>query len=241
MKDNNLTSPNVLSTGNSRILNRTGTCPRTIHYSMPKRDNRFEYQNLSSLQNYNPTIELRGTLNIRATPSTSKKEVENFRKMNVKNLPDTKRTLIPEANKEPDTREDFKRSKSVANMKKSIIPPGNLDFIMTRTDIGDKITPTTKHTYQRKGTSDVFCLQENRKYEPPKKVLHYNEFSKYTDTTQITYLPGGKKRFAGEIKDDEEFKKFSKKATFDISCQNKIQKDFNSNISCLRSVTPVSI
>lgn len=257
----------------SKILNRTGTNPRTIHYSQPKRDVRFDYQDPSMLQIYNPTIELKGTLNIRPNSNlrftniigdTSltnktftepysivkiKPEVNNFRRINLKNLPDTKRTLVPERNKE-DKDEIFLRSKSFINLKKpNIITSDNLKSVLANENTDTSCNNKDKNIYRGKKIitcnkkSNVFdnkaennlneCLQH-------KKQKLYNNYSKYNTTTQIANLPGGIKRNNTEIKDDEDFKKFSKKPAFDKSCQAKLKMDFDSKISCLRSATPVN-
>ena len=84
-----------------RKLSRSGTEAKIIHYTMPKNDKRFLYQDHKYLQEFNPTIELTGNLNIGVKKYIEPKEINNFRRINLKNLPDTKRTLVPELINEP--------------------------------------------------------------------------------------------------------------------------------------------
>ena len=64
----------------SKSLSRTGTAPRTIHYSQSKQESRFEYQNKQSLQMRNPSIELKGTLNIKTKENPNQnKEIDPFK------------------------------------------------------------------------------------------------------------------------------------------------------------------
>lgn len=234
-----------LNTSTGKILSRAGTTSKIIYYSQTKNDNRFAYQSPKRLQVQNPAIELRGTLNIRpktATKPQTQEETNPFRKMKTKELPDTKRTLVSTLNIEPQNREEMIRSKSVLNLKKNPnqIHTGNLESLLTRTDTCEKITDKTKQVRNTKLNSDIFNLQENRKFQEEKRILHYNEFHKYTETTQIYGLPGGKKREGNDVRDDEDYKKFVKKAQIDDACKIKINKDYNSSVSCLNPKTPVS-
>ena len=233
-----------LNTSTARCLTRTGTQSKTIYFSQAKTNNRFDYQSPKKLQTQNPSIELRGTLNIRnkSTNKVNQEEVNPFRKMNLRNLPDSKRTLNPTLNYEPDNREEIIRSRSVLNLKKNpqAVNNGNIESILTRNQTNERITVQSKNINNKKPVSDIFNLQDSRKFAEPKKLLHYNEFHKYTDTTQIYSLPGGKKREGNDIRDDEDYKKFVKKAQIDYACKIKINKDYNSNVSCLNPSTPVS-
>lgn len=228
---------NSSSLTGGRSMSRTGTAPRTIHYSLPRNDTRFEYQNSKHLQVHNPSIELKGTLNIRAVSGVKQdREYEPFRKMNVKCIPDTKRTLNPSYNTEP---KEITRSKSVGLLKKmnsnaNMLAPGNMENLFTRTDNCQRVTDKPKNVNKNRFESNVLANQDLRKYEPPKKILHYNEFSKYTDTTQILHLPGGQKRTCSEIRDDEDYKKFSKKGEVELSSKIKQSLDFKSQVDCLK-------
>jgi len=214
----------------SKSLSRAGTCSKIVYYSHSKSDNRFEYQNQEKL-NYNPSIELKGTLHRPKTSYSVNKQnnIDKFRKMSIKNLPDSKRTIIPSLNNESEN--ENKELKIQNKIKKNNNNPNFLKsniFIFNEEINNQKL----RHINERNSDSDIFNL---KKYENlnqiPKRILHYNEFHKYTDTTQVYNLPGGKKRIETDIKDDEKYLKLNKRRN--ESHKVKMNSDYLSNVSCL--------
>lgn len=217
-------------------FSRSGTTSKIIHYSQPKMDRRFNYQDQKSLQVYNPTIELTGNLNIptKSTILNNNVEFDAFRKVKVKNLPDSKRTLVPELNSE---KKEIPRSKSSLNVKvnrdvtKRVLNPEENDYSNFLNDCGktNKYPSKCNLEYQK---STVFSTNPN---DCPgvKSHIKFNEYSKYNNTTQITYLPGGAKRTQNEINDDQKFIKGQLTRGTGKSAQKKIDVDYRSNISCL--------
>jgi len=59
---------------------------------MSRSERKFEYQQKNPI---NTNVELRGNLSRRA-PGPEYQEFNQFRKMNVHELPDSKRTMVPE-------------------------------------------------------------------------------------------------------------------------------------------------
>jgi hypothetical protein len=206
----------------SKSLSRAGTNSKTIYYSNSKSNNRFDFQNQDKLKIYNPSIELKGTLN---RPSSYNKknntnEIEKFRKIKIIDIPNTIRTINPSYNTEFENKKSLVRNKTNPNFLKTNI------FVSEGTN--NSIIPKSQ---RKENMSDIFNIQNNTNSEQtPKKILHYNEFHKYTDTTQIFHLPGGKKRCETEIKDDGKLK-FNKSNNNDFKI--KVNKDYLSNVSCL--------
>lgn len=209
-----------------RKLSRSGTEVKIIHYTMPKNDKRFLYQDHKYLQEFNPTIELTGNLNIGVKKYIEPKEINNFRRINLKNLPDTKRTLVPELNNEP-----IKRCKSSINIREentNQVNRGNIQQIINKTELEKNITEKPKKCYY-----DVNKDKKNNENDSHKSCIKFNQYSKYNHTTQITYLPGGCKRNQNEISDDKMImNNHSNKGTNNIY-QKKLESDYRSKISCL--------
>lgn len=222
-----------------KSYSRSGIPTNTIHYTQPKTDNRFAYQKPAQLKTYDPSIELKGNLNI--TPKTTKSgvvEFDPFRKMNLKNLPDTTRTLVPDKNLETETSKCFLRSKSSTNLTKT----NHKSFVsegVTQNFQNTQIFYEEKKAYTRKvitnNSNGIFS--GDNKGEPIKFNKKFNDYSKYNQQTQITFLPGGSKRNQKEIIDDQHEIKNQTTGKVDKSCKQKIETDFRSNISCLPSST----
>lgn len=223
---------NIKSSNNNSAI-RTGTESKTIFFSQAKREDRFNYRNPQSLHILNPTIQLNGNLSKR-TPGhsndkvtylvTENKDYNPFRKVELKKLPDTNRTIVP------CKKQEIERSKSAVHIgKKQIAPPTIVNEVIKTDDAHMNYEQSVKVTYSKKFLSNVFRAQENRKFEIPKKMNHYNEYSKYTTTTQIVNLPGGRKRDTSEINDD----RAANRSFCDDTKRKKFEKDFESRVSCL--------
>ena len=207
-------------------MNRSGTSSKIIHYTMPKNEKRFMFQDKASLQQYNPAIELKGKLNIFKKPETSLKEAkeEPFRRMNLKNLPDSRRTLVPELNGE----QTIIRAKSSLNMRIDQ-NPGNFASMINRTQEERNVTNNPKKIFEGQNNNSTLGVEPSKII---KSSIKFNEYSKYNQTTQITHLPGGNKRKENDINDDNLTKKRN-----DKSSNKKIETDYKSNISCLPATT----
>jgi len=236
-----------------RKLNRSGTSLRIIHYSMPKNEERFMYQDYKKLQNYNPAIELKGNLQIQSNKNNFcayayntnkvntnigqlKTEADQFRKVNIKNFPNSKRTLVPELISTKDSEKwSLPRSKSTLNVKKNEMLYHRNDE--NKSNILNTQTKVTQHSkkcfYKKLGEDENFL---NDTLNKQKSVIKFNEYSKYNKSSQITNLPGGIKRGMNEIRDDETY---IRKTTHNTgkSVQRKIESDYKSNITCLPSST----
>lgn len=216
-------------------LSRTGTTNKVIHYSQPTIENRFNYQDPKSLLIQNPAIELKGTLNIPAKPiNLNDTDFDPHRKVKVKNLPDSKRTLVPDLNHES---QEVPRSKSSLNLKeirdvtKRVLNNDGNDY---SNYINNNCGQTKKYSsrcnldYQK---STVFKPPNDGPYVKPH--LKFNEFSKYSHKTQIANLPGGDKRMHTDINDDQKYIKEKLSRLSGKSTQKKIEIDYRSKVSCL--------
>ncbi len=214
-------------------IKRTGTNTKLIHYSQAKVENRFNYQDNKSLLIQNPAIELKGTLNIPVktlNSNSNESDYNPFRKMNLKILPNTNRTLVTELQEVP-------RSKSSLNLKE----PREV----TRRVLNDEGVNYTGYINNNCGQTKKYSSKCNLDYQkstvfkPPnqgpyvKPHIKFNEFSKYSQTTQVTNLPGGEKRLQTDINDDVKYIREKLVKGSGKSTQKKIEKDLNSNVSCL--------
>jgi len=183
---------------------------------------RFYFQNLKGLKSYNPCIELKGTLNIKINNNNIKKEEITYSKISLKKFPDSKRTLIPfyQENHDQNKRtESYSSSFTNPNFKKSNIIDSNQDLYI----------PKSKYQY-KKMTTEIYDIQENRKYIKPKLIKKYNNFSKYNFSSQIYSLPGKIKRESTEIHDDDLTYKYQKIFNLKDSIKYKINGIYKSDI-----------
>lgn len=206
----------------SKSLSRAGTNSKTIYYSNSKSNNRFDFQDQDRLKIFNPSIELRGTLKRASTNNKNNtNEIERFRKIKIIDMPNTIRTINPSYNTEFENKKPLLRNKT------------NPNFIKTNIFVSEGTTnnPIIPKSQRKENMSDIFNIQNNENLDnKSKKILHYNEFHKYTDTTQIFHLPGGKKRCETEIKDDG---KLIINKSNNNNFKIKVNKDYKSNVSCL--------
>lgn len=231
-------------------LNRSGTSSRIIHYSMPKYDQRFNYQDQRLLQNYNPNIELKGNLkpNKSTCNITNDKEVDPFRKVCLKNLPDSKRTINPEFDSE--YKPAYQRSKSSLGLRtlnnnnnnNNIISnnsnnTGVWNNMIDKTESETRVSSKCRRNNYVPIKSNVINYDDSNSNKVPftKPIIKFNEYSKYNKTTQITNLPGGAKREQAEINDDKKSMSHQIQRNIYKSTQKKIDVDYKSNISCLPS------
>lgn len=137
--------------------------------------------------------------------------------LNTSNNSDSRRTLIPSLNTETERKinpkPNFnKESKGFAYISK-------IDIISPKKKTNPKIYESQCFDY-KKNPKKPFCLTKKPKCQ----------FLRYSTTTQIVHLPGGLKRDANDIRDDDIplRKNFSS-----ISFKRREKNDINSNISCL--------
>lgn len=69
---------------------------------------------------------------------------------------------------------------------------------------------------------NTFNFTDKPRYEKPKSSIRMTAYEKYTNTTQITNLPGGTKRSADDINDDSHrsFRKCSNRKMINEHCSN---------------------
>lgn len=215
-------------------LARSGTTSKIIHYSMPKNDKRFIFQDPQSMQNYNPAIELKGHLNINNSKQVNENqnlEYNPFRKMNIKQLPDSKRTLVPQLNYEPSK---IVRSKSSLHLNKTE-DSNNFKIAISQQNYteNEQLKEKSKQRLNNKTYISNVLTNQNECSPYVKPTIKFNEYSKYNRTTQITYLPGGAKRNDTDISDDQTQIRNKIQRTSGKTLQKKIDVDYKSNISCL--------
>lgn len=181
---------------------------------------RFYFQNLNGLKNFNPCIELKGTLNIKNTNNPIQKEVVEYkRKVNKYENPNTIRTIFP-------TYEEEKYiSKTPSNIRKNI----NFEKSNITHSNQEPFIKKSKYTFKRM-PFEIYKIQEDRKYIKPKLCKKFNNLSKYNNSSQIYSLPGQIKRASDEIIDDDKSYKYRKFFQIKNSIQYKIKDLYKSEI-----------
>lgn len=179
---------------------------------------RFYFQNLNGLKNFNPCIELKGTLNIKNANTPIKKEIIEYkRKVNKYENQNTIISIFPTYEEEKNISKTPSNIRKNINFEKSNITHSNQEPFI-------KKTKTLKRM-----PFEIFKIQEDRKYIKPKLCKNFNNFSK-NNSSQIYSLPGKNKKESDEIIDDDKSYKYRKIFQIKNSIQYKIKDLYKSEI-----------
>lgn len=143
-----------------------------------------------------------------------------FRTIKLHRTPDSRRTIQPELS----TERIRPYTPSQESFRKFNRESPNFNYI---SNVGYNPSPRRTPLSLRTSFSSNFTEQTSRTHrETP--------FEKYTTTTQIYSLPGGVKRNAKEIRDDERIlRKFRGLISARECYKRKVQNEHNTNIACL--------
>ena len=172
----------------------------------------------------NNAVILEGKFKRKVSQQPRSTERKIFNKIKRLELPNSKRTLIPEMNPQPKI---TKPNRTCNNSFRFNTESPQFNYI---SKVDTKIPNKKANPKLFKSSILYNCPQEEnitkREYKP-------TLFEKYTTTTQIYNLPGGVKRIGTELNDDvNKCRSFYDNKSKE-SYRKKVINNYNSNISCL--------
>ncbi len=248
---NNPNNNNQVSNPNSNILNFfSGHSNSNFNFNNNNRPYDYSYE-YTNPKHKTETITLTGNLSQHPKPKASR-EVQQFSNISKFNLPDSKRTLIPQFQPISEKEKMLHKANSFYSNKLKGNTTGP-DFISYNGE---------KKYVPRKGAGKI--MQESTQMKKPRELRGNNLFQKYVQYSQINNIPGPD---IGKRLEDEELKEYEivgnndnndinneysnqknmkkkrggncsvisglSKNTEIESFQRKVFRDYNSNIACL--------
>ena len=208
---------------NSKIY-RAGYVPRVIFYSQSSKGHEYNYGNPVE------TITGKNSRHITQNCSAERKLFSNIKHHP---LPNSKRTIHPDYENDPQIQK-FNKAKKY-KWKNS-----TMDYTLCENE-NKKFKPTIKIYDKKNKTSDELDFNNNNETKninnKEKNTYSFYIKNKYDYNSEILNLPGGTKRRINDIKDDyDKNHKDKTKLNSTIDCFRK--RDFNnSKIECLKSLS----
>lgn len=208
---------------NSNQLTRKGLNPRLICYSMSFSPRKLEFLDPPTQQKY---PELKGNLKGKVT-LMRKDKTKEYRKFL---LPDTFRTTNPSPM-------DDTINQTI--IQSSVHSPSNIHSLTYKSMLYPTHYKSNRTSNRRnfmsscmENLNDSFSL--NVINNTSKRELKETSLIYYNNTTQIVALPGGVKREASLINDNQSFRNYQLKSSqSNKSLSYKISREYRSNVSCL--------
>ena len=214
--------------------------PKSKYYSIPSSERNFEFINPKSTN-----VEIKGNMR-HYKCQEERKEIKKFSNMNIHNLPNSKRTLIP--------------SYQPINNKENInhIAFSYYSNKFNSNSVGPDFIPKEEPQIQAQRKSAAQILQESSQPQNIKQLKPNILHKKYVESSQINNIPGPTimKRYENDKKINEDkiynnmssnivnYEKNNLKRKNSYVCRNtdiesfqrKVFRDYNSNIACLPGV-----
>ena len=201
---------------------RAGYTPRVIFYSQSSKGHEYDYGN--------PIVSITGK-GSRHIPQNISAERKLFSNIKYHQLPNSKRTINPENEKE---NQEIKR---LNKSKKYKWEKSTMDNTFSELEY-KKYKPVIKLCDKKNKTSEELNLNKsayNNKIE--KNTYSFYIKNKYDYNSEIVNLPGGSKRMVNDIKDDyDKNKKDVISCNSTINCFRKRNLN-NSKIDCLNHIS----
>ena len=203
---------------------RAGYTPRVIFYSQTAKGHEYNYGN--------PLVSITGKSS-RHIPQNNSEERKLFSNIKHHQLPNSKRTINPENEKENSEIKKLNKS-SIYRWQKCTMDN-------TFSELEDKkFKPVIKISNIKNKTSDELDINNN-KYNNKIDKNSYSFYikNKYDYNSEILNLPGGSKRGEKDIKDDyDKTKKDISACNSTINCFRKRNLN-NSKIDCLKNISNI--
>ena len=203
---------------------RAGYTPRVIFYSQTSKGHEYNYGN--------PIVSITGK-SFRHIPQNNSEERKLFSNIKHHQLPNSKRTINPENEKDNSEIKKLNKS-SIYRWQKSTMDN-------TFSELEDKkFKPVIKISNIKNKTSDELDINKN-KYNNKIDKNSYSFYikNKYDYNSEIINLPGGSKRGEKDIKDDyNKIKKDISACNSTINCFRKRNLN-NSKIDCLNHISNI--
>lgn len=199
-----------------------GSNPRLICYSMSFSPRKLEFLDPPTLQKY---PELKGNLKAKVS-SIRKEKTRHYKKFL---LPDTFRTTNP----------IIDDTTNQTLVQSSFHSPSNIHSITYKSTLYPNDSKLNRSSNRRNFMSS--CMENlNDSYNhnvinnTSKRELKETPLIYYNNTTQIVALPGGVKREASLINDNQSFRNYQLKSSqSNKSLSYKITREYRTNVSCL--------
>ena len=206
---------------NNNKMYRAGYTPRVIFYSQTSKGHEYNYGN--------PIVSITGK-GSRHIPQNTSAERKLFSNIKPHPLPNSKRTVNPENEKENSEIKKLNKT-SIYRWQKS-----SMDN--TFSGIEDKkYKPTIKISNIKNKTSDELAINKNKFNKIDKNTYSFYIKNKYDYNSEILNLPGGSKRGVNDIKDDYDKNMKDKMAcNSTVNCFRKRNLN-NSKIDCLNHIS----
>ena len=206
---------------NNNKMYRAGYTPRVIFYSQTSKGHEYNYGN--------PIVSITGK-GSRHIPQNTSAERKLFSNIKPHPLPNSKRTVNPENEKENSEIKKLNKT-SIYRWQKS-----SMDN--TFSGIEDKkYKPAIKICNIKNKTSDELAINKNKYNKIDKNTYSFYIKNKYDYNSEILNLPGGSKRGVNDIKDDYDKNMKDKMAcNSTVNCFRKRNLN-NSKIDCLNHIS----